>query len=558
MLRATVSLPDGRARANEVELIGVDRRFWQLAPTPAGAISETSDSFIANDRLASQLGLKPGDAVIIRVEKPSLLSRDAPLSGAAENTVAIRARLTAVAGPDQFGRFSLRANQVPPLTVFVPLRALQEAVGKQGCANALMAGGAEETALNAALRKVWDLADLNLEVRDVPAGAGFGRLAELRSERVFLDPALATSATAALPGASGVLTYLVNEIRLGSRATPYSMVTAVGEAPGSGANEIVIDSWLAADLNAKPGDDLALRYFAVGVGRQLTEQTAHFRVGRVFPLNRPSPEWMPPFPGLAEVDNCRDWEPGIPIDTTRIRPKDEEYWRVYRGTPKAFISLRAGQALWSNRFGNLTALRFPMAGGETAREVARRVRDAIDPRKSGLYFQPVLAAALKAGRESDDFGMLFVSLSFFLIAAALLLTALLFVFNIERRTAEAGLLLALGFTRGRVRRLLFMEGVAVAVCGTFFGAVAGTLYTRLALHGLSTVWKQAIAAMEFHYHAEPWTLAVGTASSLAAALLAMWFAARSHARRTPSDLLAGGGIDVGQDVTQAWPVLPER
>ena len=44
------------------------------------------------------------------------------------------------------------------------------------------------------------------------------------------------------------------------------------------------------------------------------------------------------------------------------------------------------------------------------------------------------------GQLVVDFGQLFVSFSFFLIAAAAVLTGLLFVFSLEQRNAEAGLL----------------------------------------------------------------------------------------------------------------------
>jgi hypothetical protein len=69
-------------------------------------------------------------------------------------------------------------------------------------------------------------------------------------------------------------------------------------------------------------------------------------------------ELMPDFPGLADVDNCRDWEPGIPVELDKIRQRDEDYWQQYRGTPKAFVTLGAGQAMWANRYGNLTAVRY--------------------------------------------------------------------------------------------------------------------------------------------------------------------------------------------------------
>ena len=36
-------------------------------------------------------------------------------------------------------------------------------------------------------------------------------------------------------------------------------------------------------------------------------------------------ELMPVFPGLSNLEICRDWEPCIPIDVSKIRGKDEEY-----------------------------------------------------------------------------------------------------------------------------------------------------------------------------------------------------------------------------------------
>src|SRR5947207_14975912 len=66
---------------------------------------------------------------------------------------------------------------------------------------------------------------------------------------------------------------------------------------------------------------------------------------------------MPDFPGIEKADSARDWDAGFPL-VHKIRPRDEEYWKKYRGTPKAFVTLAAGQKLWGNRFGNLTAVRF--------------------------------------------------------------------------------------------------------------------------------------------------------------------------------------------------------
>ena len=513
MLRGSAALPDGRARANDVQVLGVDERFWQLG----GARNQ---DVAVSARLAEQLGVRAGDTIVVRVEQPAPVSRDTPLSGRGDASVALRLRVTAIAGEDEFGRFSLRANQVPPYTVFVPLATLQEQLKHAGEANTLLTSAPVDA--NIALRKAWKLADAGLELRDNPP--------ELRTDRVFLDPVV----TRALPpDGAGVLTYFVNEFRLGDKTTPYSFITATGT--GWKDDEITINSWLADDLGAKAGDELTLRYYVIGDRRELEERTAKFRVRAVTPLVRDD-SWMPAYPGLAEAETCREWEPGIPIDTDRIRLKDEDYWKKYRGTPKAFVTLSAGQKLWANRFGNLTAVRFP--AGTNA---GPALRDNLDPAALGLFFTPVREQAMTAGRESMDFGQLFIGFSLFLIAAALLLTAMLFVFNLEQRAAEIGLLRAIGFAPGRVRRLVLCEGFVIAALGTALGVIGGVAYTKLTLHGLSTVWRDAVGAAQFRYHAGPVTLAAGAGASLAAAFLAMALVQRRQMRRAPVELLAGCG-----------------
>ncbi len=509
-VRGSAALPDGRARANDVQVLGVEERFWQLGGTHNMGAA-------VNARLAEHLGVRVGDTIVVRVEQPAPVSRDAPMSGRSDASVAMRVRITAIAGDGEFGRFSLRANQVPPNTVFVPLAMLQDQLKHGGRANLLLTGAPADA--NPALRRVWTPADAGLEVRDNPL--------ELRTDRVFLDPAV-TKALAPLGGA-GVLTYFVNEFRLGEKTTPYSFITAVGS--GQSDDEITINSWLADDLGAKAGDELTLRYFVIGDRRELVEQTAKFRVRAIAQLAKDD-SWMPAFPGLADAGSCREWEPGIPIATDRIRPKDEEYWNNFGGTPKAFVSLAAGQKLWANRLGDLTAIRFP-----AGTNIAADLRAKLDPAALGLFFAPVREPALKAGREAMDFGQLFIGFSLFLIAAALLLTAMLF--HLGQRPAETGLLRALGFAPACIRWLVLGEGFTIAALGTALGVIGGVAYAKLALHGLATVWRGAVGAAQFLYHAEPATLAAGAGACLAAAVLAMWLAQRRLMARAPSELLAG-------------------
>src|SRR5947209_257534 len=123
------------------------------------------------------------------------------------------------------------------------------------------------------------------------------------------------------------------------------------------------------------------------------------------------------------------------------------------GAPPKRSSLRAGQQIWANRFGDLTAVRYP-AKHTSLPVIEAGIRQRLDPASLGLIFAPVREQALAAGSQSMDFGMLFLGFSLFLIVAALLLTTLLFTFGVEQRREEIGVLLALGFTPGRVQLLL--------------------------------------------------------------------------------------------------------
>ena len=103
------------------------------AAAPRGIVATGTDGaplVVLNERLAAQLGVKAGDEVRLRMEKPSAISKDAPLSGAEDAALTLTARVARIVGDADFGRFSLASGQVPPFTAFVPLAALQEKLGR--------------------------------------------------------------------------------------------------------------------------------------------------------------------------------------------------------------------------------------------------------------------------------------------------------------------------------------------------------------------------------------------------------------------------------------------
>lgn len=541
---ATASADGGAKRANHVQLLGVDERFWGLCNQTPSFQTPFQDGVVLNRSLAEQLEVKPGDSILLRVPKPSRLSREAPISPQEDYSVALRVDVRAIASDEEFGRFSLQASQIPPLNAFVPLAWLQAQLKLAGQANLLLLNMDQDPwALDAAaasLRKAWRLADAQLELREIPEAG----VLELRTSRIFMDAPIAEAALKVAPGAGGVLTYFVNELRVGDRTTPYSMVAAIGEpiVPREmKEDEILINQWLADDLKAKPGDELKLTYYVVGTMRKLEERTNQFRIHGIVPMAKPFADrsLMPDFPGMAEAKDCRDWDTGFPIQLDRIRQQDNKYWEENKGTPKAFVALAAGQKMWSSRFGNLTAVRYPLQG--TTNEVVRdALLRAINPASIGLNFEPVRKRALAAVGQSQDFGQLFLGFSFFLIIAALLLMALLFQFGLEQRTTEIGTLLALGFTPRHVRRLFLLEAAGLALLGGVAGTLGGAGYARAMLHGLSTVWRDAAGTSSLEFHASPISLLVGGISGALVAWLTIWIVLRKQARQPARELLALG------------------
>ncbi|MCB1276209.1 ABC transporter permease [Prosthecobacter sp.] len=521
---------NGNVRVNGAQVLGVDEAFWKLS-TSSKSVTFDKSSVAINEPLARKLGVKAGDTILVRLERPSAISRDAPLSGSTNEDISLRRKIAAVVSPEDFGAFQLTASQVPPDSVFVNLADLQTQLEMDGRVNALL--HPQFNVLRAHFEEQRTLADFALQLKKID---GAKKEWEISTSRVFLERNLAEKIDD-FKSTYGVLTYLVNGITSAQGGTPYSMVTAVGQGKD---DEIAITQWLADDQKLAVGDELEIKYFVVGLGRELKQQSAKFKVGAILPMDDPkvTKAWTPDFPGVSDVDNCRDWEPGIPMDMKAIRDKDEDYWDEYKGTPKAFITLAAGQKLWSNRFGNLTAIRMPNAG-QTSEAKANALALRLNLSDIGLLPRDFKHEAGAAAKGSVDFGGLFIGLSMFLIAAALVFAALLFLFTLERRAAQIGLLMAIGWTRGMVRRAWLMEAGVIALAGVLLGVFGGMIYTQTALHGLSAIWSGATQGLPLVFSASFGTIFNAALSTMIVVLLTLWWASRKLFKVKARDLLSG-------------------
>ena len=544
-------------RASRVQVYGVDDRFWQFHGV-TGVQGPASRDVLLSPALARELGTETDGTVLVRVQKPSAIPLES-LHGRKDDVgQTLRLTLRHVLPPDRLGEFSLRPTQGDVRAAFVPLSRLQRDLDARDRVNTLLVSRAEGgagtvAALEAVLNRRAALEDLGVKLRvlapqqRLSVESDGGLLDDVRVDRAL------GAATAANLQAEPVLTYLVNAIRHGDRQIPYSLVTSLDLqviAPNVQAEEtdrppIVLNEWAARDLGVGVNDQVTLDYFVWADPGRLVDQTADFRVVGIVPLAGAAADrqFAPDYPGITESLTLSDWDPPFPIDLKRVRPVDEAYWKEHRTTPKAFVALQAGRALWRSRYGSLTSIRLAPSAGtplETARsQYAARLRERIDPKTFGLMVQDVRSAGLSASRGATDFGEYFTYFSFFLVVSAITLAALFFKLGVEQRVREVGLLRAVGFGPAGVRSLFLKEAAVLASLGSLLGVAGAIGFGQLMMLGLRTWWVDAVGTTAISLHVSPVSLLLGVVAGVGAALACIWWTLQSLAHVSERALLAG-------------------
>lgn len=501
------------------------------------------------------------------------------------------------------GRFGMHPTQSNPLNIYVPIELLQDALSRTVLrhksdpdqTNTILLSRKNGTTPDTVdseklLKQVQpDLADFGLSLKRITRTFGEAENKQtvfdywsLSSDRLVFTDEEAAVIQSALPNAKPVFTYLANDIRKGDEESgiPFSMVSAIkfdeSFQPTSVENDqplkplekdqIVLNEWAAEDLKANIDDDsIVVTYFEpetshgeqtersvtlelVGIAR-FAEPIDAWRVPRRGPLiparyeDRPyvtnDPFLTPEVPGLTDSRTIENWD--LPFDTAgKINSEDDEYWSNHRTTPKAFVSLETGRQLWGSRFGQTTSFRIPVAAGDRE-AVAERLRSAVATTdvNFGLRIVPIKQRALKASSGSTPFDVLFLALSMFVIAAALILVSLLFRLSFQQRASQVGVMLATGFNLSRLRKIWLTEMLGVSLVGSALGVMLGLGYAALMIQGLSSWWLGAISQPFLKLHVQPETLVVGLGSGLVICLATIFWSLRKTIRRSVRELLGG-------------------
>ncbi|MDQ3213913.1 MAG: ABC transporter permease [Acidobacteriota bacterium] len=564
-----VTLEKSGRRAAGIQVYGVDARFWEFhgLGVPSGTVLSPA--------LASELAAAAGDALLVRLQKPSAIPIESLFGRKDDIGRTLRLDVGSVLPRERLGEFALYPQQAEVRAVFAPLTRVQRDLGVPGRVNTVLVDDTDspprepdEAVAGAAVGSALTLEDLGATVTVM----GKSSFITVESGNGVLGPPLEAAALdagralglAAVP----IYTYLATTIRRADRQIPYSLITATDlnvvvrgavnplavdddqPAPGGLAPDaVLLNEWAARDLGASIGDPLEVEYLMWDPGKGLTTHTAGFTVAGVVPLAgfAADRQLLPEYPGITEATSLASWDPPFPVDLSRVRPQDEEYWDRYRTAPKAFIPFERGRELWRTRYGSTTSVRFTVPAGSDAENLAGRLRTALrrslSPGAMGVSVVPARRLAIEASTGTTDFGQYFTYFSFFLVVSALMLAVLFFRLGIEQRLRQIGVLRASGFTVAHVRRLLMAEAVALAAAGSAIGAAGAVGYGLLIVHALRTWWVGAVGTTLLTLHVTPLSLAIGALAGIAASALCVVISLRAVARLSPRALLNAQALD---------------
>jgi ABC-type antimicrobial peptide transport system permease subunit len=533
---------------------------------------------LVSESLARELDSRPGDALLIRIEKPSRVPIESLYGNKDDLGRTLRLTIRQTLSATQLGEFATRPQQSGVRAVFVPLRLLQRELDQPSRVNTVLVSNSKDAArlseeektkaLVGLLKDTAALEDYNVKLRLLDQARGIS----LERSSTLLDDKLAEIGQAAaqrLPAQTvPVLSYVANNISSDRGSIPYSLVSAVDdvtfeELRGRDTAEkgrveapaIILNEWAARDLDARAGDSVSLEYYVWHEDGRLETKNTQFRLAAIVPIKRlaADQDLVPEYPGISESNSLSDWNPPFPIFLNRIRTRDEDYWKQYRTTPKAFIPLSAGQKLWQSRFGKLTSLRIKpassIADDQALKTLTSNLKADLDPPQMGFQVLPARAQGLEASRGATDFGEYFLYFSFFLVISALLLAALFFKLGIEQRLREIGTLQAIGFSAAKIRRLFLIEAFILAIAGSLLGLIGAVAYGYLILVGLRTWWVDAVGTTLLTLHVSALSLGLGAAGGVFAVVISIAWTLRRLGRASTRSLLSGA---------QAWEVTRRR
>ncbi len=594
---------DDKVQAVAVSIFGCHEDFWKLDATrhlETPKIDE--DEIVINRTLADSLGIGSIDEnkpieIGVRLPLQGRVPSESAL-GKKEELAEFIGELKVVAIIDDhgLGRLSMHPSQLPPRNAYLSLAQLQEVLyanqtenkSDSQQVNAVFISSKNSQnpptpEISASLAKSIkpSLGDFDLRIQQVTQKFENETIFDyfsVSSDQMIMSDPMAEVIQSALPKAQPVMTYLANRMSVVSennkrRPIPFSMITAIDFnddfAPVSAVsgkpiqpireNEIVLNSWTAEKLDAKIGDEIEVIYFEPettdGDEVETSIKLKLVDIAKIEPPkeeisdDQPTPFSAPPtlandpfltpyVPGLTDAESVDQWD--LPFETPGIEKEDDLYWKSYRTTPKAFVCLATGRKHWASRFGSTTSFRVPKEGRDES-TIRKIVSNAVSNAEHSLGFEliAIKRQGLKASSGTTPFDVLFLSLSMFVIVAALILVSILFRLSLQQRANQIGILAAVGISDGLITKIWTLEMVLVSALGAVLGVALGVGYAALMILGLRTWWVGAISTPFIELHLGWLSLLIGAVAGTIVCLMTITFSVWRTRKQSIRSLLSG-------------------
>ena len=181
-------------RANQVNVVGCDARFWRLG-TGGPQRPPERDEIVLNDPVARQLDAAVGDTVVLRLPKPGAIPAESALGEKRETVRTLRLRVSEILAAEGLGRFGLRPSQRLPRNAYVSLAQLQREIDEPRRVNAILVTSPKEG--EEAAGSTWHprLADYGIRLARTPLG-----YVNITTDRMLWDPAAEKAVCESLAG----------------------------------------------------------------------------------------------------------------------------------------------------------------------------------------------------------------------------------------------------------------------------------------------------------------------------------------------------------------------
>ncbi|MEI7904655.1 MAG: ABC transporter permease [Candidatus Firestonebacteria bacterium] len=491
ILTGTVSNLSSGITVPNVNIIGVNEEFFGLYEAAFRKGEKVNGRKAAMSKalgdIFGDLRLRPDQNIIVTLQKTGLAPRESIFGRQKTEEAVIKARFESSGTLPAYGpgAFNLKNEAAPPRNLYVSLSFLQSLLGLEGKANTVLAAFVNKnTDFSEAVKKALTLKDYGLKT--VKGRACF----YLESENLLLSDYLAKKASEAAVKAGlkagKASVYLVKTV---NGKMPYSVLAGFEDFPvRQGA--VALSPWAQEDLGAAEGGLLKV-VFLKGSGKAgVREESRDYIAAGTLPEKYLDLDIVPKFEGITDAGSMADWNPPFKVEHSLIRPKDENYWKDFKTTPKAAVSFGEAVSYWkeeSPAYSGVTSVR--VEGDENI--FTDTLLGLLEPGPGGITVANTAAEALAGSRPSSDYSGLFTALSAFIVFSALGLVWLIFGLLAEKRSAETGLLLAFGFGSNRVLRILLFEGAVYAFFGVLVGLILSFYYTDYFVNLLSRSWKSA-------------------------------------------------------------------